>query len=109
MEPSNFLFLVGGIYAVYYTCAIVYELSLGNKTTDRSKPVMADNFLEEQPFLVSEDYVYEQSDLTKKEFDLRMTLYDESRKKWEDRDSIDEIKKEPKKKVSPDDDLGMSF
>ena len=109
MEPSNFLFLIGGIYAVYYTCAIVYELYFSNGTADRSKPVMRENFLEEQPFLVSEDYIYKQSGLTKKEFDSRMVLYDESRKKWEDRDSINEIKKEPKKKVSSDDNLGMSF
>lgn len=108
MTFTNFLFLVAGIYAIYYFSMIIYDLFFRKKTADNFNDFKVGNYQEEEPILVTEDYIYEQSGLTKKEYEQRMALYENSRKKQME-DFRNEGKKKPKRERSVDDDLGMSF
>ena len=64
---------------------------------------------EEKPIIVTEDYLYKQSGLTKNEYEQRMALYRKSRTKKIEEDLETEVKKDLKKESSIDDELGMSF
>lgn len=109
MTFTNFLFLVGGIYAVYYISIMIYELFFKNKTVKDYDSFSVANYQEEEPVLVTNDYIYKQSGLTKNEYEQRMALYRKSRTKKIEEDLEIEIKRDLKKESSIDDELGMSF
>ena len=109
MTFTNFLFLVAVIYVVYYIAVIMYELFYRNKSVNSSNGFSEAGYQEEEPILVTDDYLYKQSGLTKKEYEQRMALYRESRKKIIGEDLENDMKKDLKKESSIDDELGMSF
>jgi len=108
MTFTNFLYLVAGIYAVYYFSIILYDLFFRKNTVENFNDFRVHGYQEEEPILVTEDYIYEQGGLAKKEYEQRRALYEKSRKKQME-DFRNEGKKNTKRERSVDDELGMSF